>query len=250
MSLASRMIAAEFQYLKHLAVDGRDLYAKGIKASYLEAALTLTGGSFTTMTEIVTEINAIGIPNVTASTSGGALILTTNATGTTEAIEILDTGTANAALGFSTTSNTTGTGTSAPAAGVVTSAVVTLPVNLMGLTLNYVSTHSSVATSGTIVLGSNGNITVSGQIEDAMGSLVEGVQDVLLDTHSTTGANITAASSPVGTIKTGSGTTVVWMQTNATGAFAFQVADATAGELALLKCYVPDCVVALKELQF
>jgi hypothetical protein len=250
MSLANRMIPAEFQYLKHLALDGRDLYAKGIKSLALEASLTLTGGSFTTMAEIVSEINAIGIPNVTASTSGGMLILTTNSTGTTEAIELLPTGTANALLGFSAVNPTIGTGTSAPAAGVITSAAVTLPVNLFGLTLSYVSTHTSVATSGTIVLGSNGNITVNGQVEDAFLGLIEGVLDVTLDTYSTTGANITAASSAVGTIKTGSGTTKVWMQTSATGAFAFQVADATATELGLLKVQVADGLVAMHELQF
>jgi hypothetical protein len=250
MSLAKRMIPAEFQYLKHLAVDGRDLYAKGIKSAYLEAMLTLAGGNFTTMAQIVAEINAIGIPNVTASTAGGALVLTTNATGATEAIELLPSGTANAALGFSTVNPTIGTGTSGPTAGVITGSVVTLPVNLFGLTLNYISTHLGVATSGSITLGSNGPITVNGQVVDSMGSLIEGVQDVTADTFSTTGANITALGSPVGVIKTGSGTVKVWMQTNAFGAFGFTVTDATAGELGLLKVAVPDSLVAMAELQY
>jgi hypothetical protein len=244
------MIPAEFEYLQHLALDGRDLYAKGIKAVLQQASLVGAGGNFTTMAQIVTEINAIGIPNVTASTAGGALVLTTNATGTTEAITVKASGTANAALALSTSADTTGTGTSAPAAGVVTSGVVTLPTNLYGLTLNYVSTHLGVATAGTIVLGSNGAITVQGQVVDAMGKPVVGVQDVIVETISTTGANITAAGTPVGTLKVGSGTIKAWFQTNSSGAFAFTATDATAGELALCKISTPDGLHSIKELQF
>jgi hypothetical protein len=256
MSMKSRMVAAEFANLEHLAHDGGDVYARGIGAAYQEALLTATPVPFPTLATIVTAINSAnggaGIPNVTASTSGGELILTTNSTGTTEAIEVLSTGTANALLGFSTTSNTTGTGTGGPTAGVVTGASITslLPVALGGLTLNFISTHSSVATPGSITFGGSAGVQkVTGQIADAFGVAITGVQDVVLDTYSTTASNMTAIGTPVGTIKTGSGTTKVWMQTTAAGTFGVLVTDATLGELAMVKVTVNDGLSAFQELQ-
>jgi hypothetical protein len=255
MGISKRMVTAEFQYLQHLAKDGRDLYARALQAAYQEAKLAATPAPFASVAAIVTAINGAnggaGIPNVTASASGSDLVLTTNATGTTEAITVVHTGTANAALGFSTTSDTTGTGTSAPAAGSVTGSAITTPVSLAGLTLNYVSTHSSTPTSGTITFsGSGGVILVTGQVVDAFGNPIESLQDVTLETQSVTAANIAAATSPVGTIIAGSGTTKVWMQTSALGAFAVNVTDATEGQLALIKAHVPDGIEAFLELQY
>src|SRR5579872_2708007 len=55
-------------------------------------------------------------------------------------------------------------------------------------------------------------VTVQGQVVDAFGRPVAGVFDVTLETYAPTGGQgtIAAAAAPVGTVKTGSGTTNVW----------------------------------------
>lgn len=93
-------------------------------------------------------------------------------------------------------------------------------------------------------------VTVQGQVVDAFGQPVAGVFDVVLNTYSTHASNLTAAAAPVGTIKTGSGTQEVWMQTASTGAFAIASTDTTGGELALMKAQLGDGLVAMAELQF
>ena len=93
-------------------------------------------------------------------------------------------------------------------------------------------------------------VTVQGQVVDAMGQPVAGVFDVVLKTYSTHASNMTAAGTPVGTIKTGSGSQEVWMQTSSTGAFAIASTDTTGGELALMKAEVGDGITAMAELQF
>lgn len=255
MGISKRMVQAELEYLKHLAADGRELEARGLAALVQGCAVSVTGVPFASLADIVTAINGAnggaGIPNVTASTSAGKIVLTTNATGTTEAITVKATGTANSALGFSTTSDTTGTGTSAPAAGVVQGTAITAPIQLYGLTLLYTSTHSSTPTSGTIVFaGDGGVIVINGQMTDGLGNSVVGIQDVVLKTNSVTGATMAANSPAVGVIKTGSASAEVWMQTNSSGAFSVLATDSTEGELALLIVFMPDGQVVMAELQY
>lgn len=143
MSMKSRMVQAEFEYLLHLAVDGRELEVRGMQAMHLQAQMT-----------------------------PGSVVATV--------------------------------------------------------------------------------VTVQGQVVDPFGQPVKGVFDVTLETYPVTGGQgtIAAAGSPVGTIKTGSGTGKVWMQTSATGAFAVAVTDITSGELILMKAQTVDGINSSAELQF
>ncbi len=143
MPLKNRMVEAEFEYLRHLAQDGRDLYAKATEMVTLEASMT------------------------PAAVAGGA-------------------------------------------------------------------------------------VQVAGQVVDAFGNPVAGTFDILLATNVPTSGqgHISAATSPVGTIKTGSASGLVWMQTDAAGAFAFQVADSTGGELGVVSAQVTDGLTVIAELQF
>lgn len=94
-------------------------------------------------------------------------------------------------------------------------------------------------------------VTVQGQVVDAFGVPVAGVVDVTLETYVPTDGQgtIAAAGSPVGTIKVGSGTAKVWMQTNSAGAFAVAVTDSTS-ELGLIKAQLNDGLNASAEMQF
>lgn len=94
-------------------------------------------------------------------------------------------------------------------------------------------------------------VTVQGQIVDAFGNAVAGVKDVTVETYVPTSGQgtLAAASAPVGTIKVGTGTTKVWLQTNAAGAFALAATD-SATELGLIKAQTADGLDAMAEMQF
>lgn len=95
----------------------------------------ITGGPFADMTAVAA---AISIPGVLATAVSGQLRLATSATGRLQAISVLTSGTANATLGFSTTSATSdeGTDVSFDARGArLVSGTITFPAALSGLTL-------------------------------------------------------------------------------------------------------------------
>jgi hypothetical protein len=94
-------------------------------------------------------------------------------------------------------------------------------------------------------------VTVQGQVVDAFGVPVAGTFDITLETYVPTGGQgtIAAAGTPVGTVKVGSGTAKVWMQTSSTGAFAVAVTDSTS-ELGLIKAQLNDGLNASAEMQF
>jgi hypothetical protein len=69
-------------------------------------------------------------------------------------------------------------------------------------------------------------IIVSGQVRDQDGTPRAAVVDVVVESTPVSGAGTMTVST--GTAKKGSGTTKVWLQTDATGAFAVNVTNAAA----------------------
>lgn len=70
-------------------------------------------------------------------------------------------------------------------------------------------------------------ITITGQLSDLDGTPIKAVTDVLITSIPTSGAG-TMTIGASGTIKVGSGTKVVWLQTNSSGAFGIVVLNAAA----------------------
>lgn len=92
-------------------------YVSVINGVETEGTFTFTGGPFTAMVDVVTAIGT-NIPGVTPSDSAGQLRLTTNGVGRLNSITVKADGTVNSVLGFSTSSDTTGTGVDALFVGV------------------------------------------------------------------------------------------------------------------------------------
>jgi len=85
-------------------------YVSTIAGVETTGTFTFTGGPFANAAAIAAAVGT-NIPGVTATDSTGALRLTTTTTGRLNAINVKATGTANAALNFSTSVDTVGTGT-------------------------------------------------------------------------------------------------------------------------------------------
>jgi hypothetical protein len=69
-------------------------------------------------------------------------------------------------------------------------------------------------------------ITVSGQVQDAAGNNVAAVADLIITSTPIAGAGTMTAS--VGTIKVGSASAKIWLQTNSSGAFTIAVTNTSA----------------------
>jgi len=70
-------------------------------------------------------------------------------------------------------------------------------------------------------------ITITGQVSDLDGTPIKAVTDILITSVPVSGAG-TMTVGASGTIKAGSGTKSVWMQTNSSGAFGIVVLNAAA----------------------
>lgn len=121
-------------------------YVSTVAGVETTGTFTFTGGPFASSAAIAAAVGS-NIPGVTATDSSGALRLTTTTTGRLNAINVKATGTANAALNFSTSSDTIGTGTDVEftdiPANLLTSGQVVPTTTLTGTTLTVeVSTDS------------------------------------------------------------------------------------------------------------
>lgn len=70
-------------------------------------------------------------------------------------------------------------------------------------------------------------IKVTGQIKDGVGAVLLGVKNVIVESFPIAGVG-TMTDGGVGAFKSGSGTTKVWLQTDANGKFEVDVLNATA----------------------
>lgn len=70
-------------------------------------------------------------------------------------------------------------------------------------------------------------ITVSGQLSDLDGTPIKSVTDIFITSTGIAGAG-TITIGAAGTLKKGSGTTSVWLQTDASGAFSIVILNASA----------------------
>ena len=77
------------------------------------------------------------------------------------------------------------------------------------------------------------SITVTGQIKDQDGNNVAGIKSVLIKSKPIAGTGLLTDGGN-GTVSAGSGTTELWMKTDANGSFQVAVADASAEECLLV----------------
>lgn len=95
-----------------------------------EVTYTFTGGPFADASAVATAIGT-DIDGVTASASGAYLRLSTSSTGSDQAVSVKISGTANTALGFSTSSVTTGRGTDIEFPAILDTSANTFPTTTL-----------------------------------------------------------------------------------------------------------------------
>lgn len=233
--------------------DGGDFTARGIleSAGYLKLAMSpgITAANLTALVSLLNTANPF--TDITWSQSGGKLVATTTATGTSETITVKGTGTANAALGFAGTDQSA-SGTSVPGPAVLTApsaplAAAFLAGGLFGLTLTITDTGVSAGAPVTYTFTATGLI-VTGTMTDGVGNVLPlSTNDVVLESivNGSGSGNITPST---GTVKTGSGSTKCWLEL-VSGKFVATVAGA-AGDLILFETRSNLCANSSLALQF
>lgn len=126
----------------------RIVYSVVISGVTTEGSFTFTGGPFASVAALVAAVGS-NIPGVVATESTGKLTLTTTLTGRLQSITVKASGSANAALNFSTSSDTAGVGTDV--------AFNNIPANL--LTASQAATTTLTGTSLSIEVSTDGGLT-------------------------------------------------------------------------------------------
>jgi hypothetical protein len=121
---------------------------------------------------------------------------------------------------------------------VIAQTLQTVMDSIRGLTL-------SIGTEGTTAANV---IRISGQVTDVDGTPVAAVIDMLITSTPIAGVG-TMTIGTKGTLKKGSGTTTVWLQTNSSGAFEIDVLNASA-EDNLIKFEFDNGEVEISKLTF